>query len=158
MTLMTAITKITKADIPQIISIHKDCICKTNSMLYPAETIEEWLKQITPENIETQLATSIWEKLEVNGGIIGFCQYDLKDKELYQIQISPEFQGKGYGKFLYLHVEKAFIQSKADIISLNSTYNAKGFYENLGFKIIKEVQFPLGDFKLGMFEMKKTLI
>ena len=154
---MKSINKIQDKDIPEIISIHRECIIKTNFDYYHEEVINEWVEQVTAENVKSQLANSVWEKLSVNNEIVGFCQYDLENQELYQIQIRPKYQSKGYGKFLYKHIEGAFLKNNSREISLFSTLNAKGFYENMGFKIKKKVQFPLNNVKLEMYEMRKDL-
>ncbi len=62
---MTAITKVTKADIPRIISIHKDCISKTNSMLYPPP-LKGWII-VTPRHAVLFLHTEEgWFALDNN--------------------------------------------------------------------------------------------
>jgi len=151
------ISKIQNNDIPRIILIHKECIAKTSANYYADEVINEWLEQITEENVKDQLDNSTWEKLIVNDEIIGFCQYDLEEQELYQIQILPKYQGKGYGKFLYKHMENEFLKNENKKVLLFSTLNAKKFYENMGFEIIKKMKFPLDNTKLEMYEMRKDL-
>ncbi len=153
---MVSITKIKESDISQILFIHKECISKTNSKYYSAEVTAEWLKQVTLENIKSQLNTSNWKKLNEGNKIIGFCQYDLIDEIIYQIQILPEYQGRGYGKTLYEHMEKEFIHKGSPRVFLNATINARKFYERLGFQVSGKVQFPLGNLELEMYKMYKT--
>ena len=76
-----------KEIIEKLIEIHKKCISKTNSQFYDQEQINEWLSTIKIENIEEQLDSTTWIIIKNNKKILGFAQYCLKDKEIYQIQI-----------------------------------------------------------------------
>jgi ribosomal protein S18 acetylase RimI-like enzyme len=151
------IRKINNKDIKEIVLIHKECVTKTNSKRYSPEIIDEWLKQINEKNVLDQLETTQWLVLEADSNVLGFCQYDLNEGELYQIQIHPKFQGKGYGKRLYTFVEEDFKVNKKHLISLYATLNAVPFYESLGFSVIKEILFDLGAQKMKMMEMSKDL-
>ena len=93
-----------------------------------------------------------------NNKILGFAQYCLEDKEIYQIQIDPDEQGKGYGRELYNYIENDFRINKIKQISLLATLNAVQFYENLGFHIIKVIKFPLVKTKIKMIKMSKELV
>ena len=95
--------------------------------------------------------------MENYGKIVGFAQYSLKDEVLYQIQIDPNEQKKGYGKMLYKYIENDFRESNISNISLFATLNAISFYKDLGFNIIKEKLFKLTDMEIKMVEMSKKL-
>ena len=82
----------------------------------------------------------------------------MKDKELYQIQIDPNEQGKGYGRKLYDYIENDFRINKAKQISLFATLNSVQFYKNLGFNVIKEIEFPLVKTKIKMIKMSRALV
>ena len=147
-----------KEILKRLIEIHKKCISKTNSQFYEQEQINEWLSTIKIENIQDQLESTTWVVIKNNNKILGFGQYCLEDKEIYQIQIDPDEQGKGYGRELYNYIENDFRINKIKQISLLATLNAVQFYENLGFHIIKEIKFPLVKTKIKMIKMSKELI
>jgi len=147
-----------KKILQKLIEIHKKCISITNSQFYEQEQINEWLSTIKIENIEEQLDSTTWIIIKNNKKILGFAQYCLKDKEIYQIQIDPDEQGKGYGRELFNYIENDFRINKIKQISLLATLNAVQFYENLGFHIIKEIKFPLVKTKIKMIKMSKELI
>ncbi|MFA5633836.1 MAG: GNAT family N-acetyltransferase [Candidatus Dojkabacteria bacterium] len=142
----------------KLIKIHKKCISKTNSQFYKQEQVNEWLFTIKIENIQDQLDSTTWIVIKNNNKIIGFAQYCLEDKELYQIQIDPNEQGKGYGRKLYDYIENDFRINKIKQILLFATLNSVQFYKNLGFNVIKEIEFPLVKTKIKMIKMSKILV
>ena len=141
-----------------IVSIHKQCVSCSNSPHYSIDIIKEWLSQISVKNVINQLAkTSEWIISEEKNQIVGFAQYSLVDKEIYQIQILPSEQGGGYGKKLYQYIEKDFKKNNVKQISLYSTLNAISFYKSLGFKSIGKKNFKLVKTSVEMEEMRKEL-
>lgn len=152
-----SIRKVNKKDIPEIVRIHRRCVSITNSKSYPKENINEWLQQINARNTECQLGNSLWYLIKNNKDIIGFCQFDIKDKELYQLQIDPKYQGKGYGKMLYAFIEEYFRKYKVSEISLYSSIDALDFYKKLGFTVTKPIKLKLKTVYNDLFEMKKKL-
>ena len=141
-----------------LVEIHKRCISLCNSERYNKEQIEEWLSTINSQNIKDQLEDTVWLILEEDKTVVGFAQYSLEDKELYQIQIDPKEQGKGYGKELYYYIENIFKKNNIKSISLFATLNAISFYEKLGFKSTKKISFKLLNTKIEMVKMDKELI
>ncbi|MBP7785715.1 GNAT family N-acetyltransferase [Patescibacteria group bacterium] len=146
------ITQAKKENIKNIVIIHKKCIVETNADIYDPKVIESWLGQINEKNVLSQFDNTSWIIIKKSNKIIGFAQYDLEDQNLYQIQIDPDYQGKGYGKKLYRYIEKEFIKNNKNKISLNATLNAKRFYTSLGFKTLENILF--GDIEMVCMEKK----
>ncbi len=141
----------------RLVEIHKKCILETNSKYYDSKQIEEWVSSINIQNIRNQLKNTSWVVIKDKDKIFGFAQYSIDDKELYQIQIDPDEQGKGYGKKLYEHIEKEFRKLSISDISLFATLNAVPFYKVLGFKILKNTKYKLINTDIEMVEMIKIL-
>lgn len=95
--------------------------------------------------------------LEDETHIVGFAQYNLESGEVYQIQILPSEQGKGYGKKLYQYIEKDFKKNNVKQISLYATLNAISFYKSLRFKSVGKKNFKLINTSATMEEMRKEL-
>lgn len=142
----------------KIIDIHKRCILETNSKYYNSEQIGEWVSTINIQNVKDQLKNSSWIIIKERNNIIGFAQYSIEDKEIYQIQIDPQEQGKGYGKRLYEYIEKEFRKKNISSIFLFATLNAIPFYKKIGFKVIEDIEFQLIKTKIKMFKMIKVLL
>ena len=143
----------TKQDIPSIVEIHKKCIKETNSKAYNKEIIDNWLNLINKKNVLSQFENTTWVIIKENNTIVGFAQYDLEDTDLYQIQIDPNYQSKGYGKELYKYIENDFIKNNKDKVTLNATLNAVLFYKSLGFREIENITYD----GIDMIFMEKQL-
>jgi N-acetylglutamate synthase-like GNAT family acetyltransferase len=144
--------------IEKIVEIHTKCIKETNSQYYNNKQIDEWISLINRENVKNQLKNTTWILLRENNEIIGFAQYSKKDKSIYQIQITPSKQRKGYGRQIYEYIENDFRRNNINEIQLMSTLNALPFYNSLGFNITKKKNFKLKSVKIKMSEMKKVLL
>lgn len=78
---------------------------------------------------------------------------------LEKIYCLPEMQGKGYGKLLIQTVETKAREAGKSILQLyvHRQNKARNFYEKLNFKVVKEVNRPLGKFLLTDFVMQKEV-
>lgn len=144
-------------NIPEIVGIHRKCVLETNAKFYHKNTIKEWAGQISNESVKNQFKNSSWYILKIDNRIIGFAQFSIKDRVLYQINIDPKYQRKSYGKILYEFIEKKFKKNKIRKISLNSTLNAVKFYKSLGFKSLGKIRFELDKEYAQMIKMEKIL-
>lgn len=151
------IRKLSKKDVPKIVEIHRDCINTCNAQCYTSSQIHEWASDVSEENVFAQLKSSSWIVIEDKNKIVGFAQYSLKNKDLYQVQIDKEEHRKGYGKMLCEYIFNDFKQNNIEEISLYSTLNAVPFYLSLGFEKVKEIYYPLKKGKTKMIEMRKVL-
>ena len=142
----------------RIVSIHKECIATVNSKYYNKKQIEEWLSVTIVKNIQDQLLNTNWIVMEKDNQVVGFAQYSLEDKGLYQIQVLPSEHGKGYGKSMYEYLEKDFRKKNIKEISLYSTLNAIPFYKSLGFESVGKKDLLLITTSIQMEIMKKDLL
>ncbi|MBU1120124.1 GNAT family N-acetyltransferase [Patescibacteria group bacterium] len=141
----------------KIVDIHRLCISQSNAPYYSPEVIEEWLEEVNTEDTINQLKYTTWVALEKENNIVGFAQYSLPDRELYQIQIDPTLQRKGYGKELYEYIEEEFKKNNIKEMGLYSVKNAIEFYKSLGFKKKRKIFFPLKKTKTELEVMTKKL-
>lgn len=80
---------------------------------------------------------------------IGFASFQKIENnlKLHKIYILPDQQKKGSGRFflehILLHVRKE--NGKALQLQVNRFNNAKLFYERMGFTVIKEADFEIGN-------------
>jgi len=141
----------------KIVDIHRLCISQSNALFYPPEVISEWLDQVNIDDTISQLKYSSWIVVEDEGEIVGFAQYSLPEEELYQMQINPTLQRKGYGKQLYEYIEEDFKKNNIKEMELYSVLNAIEFYKSLGFKKKRKIFFPLKKTKAELEVMTKKL-
>lgn len=151
---MEIIIRKAKTDDAKVITeLHKKVVREVNSEFYSPEAIKEWLDAISEENTRKQLQNSDWIVAEIDGKIIGFGQYSVDDEEIYQINVNLNFLKQKIGKSLYDYMEDKFRTAGKKKISLNSTLNAVGFYQRLGFVEKGEIHIGL----VKMVQMEKSL-
>jgi ribosomal protein S18 acetylase RimI-like enzyme len=94
---------------------------------------------------------------------VGFAAYLEKDPSVYKldkIYILSSQQGKGTGRFVIDHIIKEIKKKQATALQLQvNRYNkAKSFYEKLGFEVIDEKDFDIGNgFFMNDYVMEKKL-
>ncbi|QQG46054.1 MAG: GNAT family N-acetyltransferase [Candidatus Niyogibacteria bacterium] len=140
-------------DAKVIAELHKKVVSEVNSKFYPVEAIEEWSKDISEKNVKNQFRNSDWIVAEAGNKLVGFGQYLAAEGRVFQINVSPEYLNQSIGRKLYDYMENDFISKKVEKIELNSTLNAIGFYQKLGFKMVEEIY--IGSIK--MIKMEKSL-
>ena len=94
---------------------------------------------------------------------VGFASYQETEPQifkLHKIYVLPSQQGKGTGKFLLDHIIKEIKTKNAKALQLQvNRYNkARNFYENLGFTVLYEVDFDIGNgYFMNDYVMEKKL-
>jgi diamine N-acetyltransferase len=94
---------------------------------------------------------------------VGFSAYEqIKPTtwKLQKIYILASQQGKGTGKFVIDYIIKEIQELGANALQLqvNRNNNAKGFYEKIGFTVIEEADFDIGNgFFMNDYVMEKKL-
>ncbi|MFH1336217.1 MAG: GNAT family N-acetyltransferase [Candidatus Zixiibacteriota bacterium] len=155
----TTIREVELQDVDSIVNLHRKVVAQENGKCYSPEIIKEWLSQISPKSVSQQLSIkdTPWYLIEDDGRLVGFSQFSIEDKTFYQINIDPEFKGKGYGKKLYQFIEDRFRSAGVDKIELWSTINAKEFYEKQGFTVVQKIKTKLINTEMDEFFMEKAL-
>jgi len=151
------IQKASPKDISFIVRIHKACVRTINTRVYSQSHVRVWLRQISAKKVQKQFKSSKWIVLRYDHKVIGFAQYSISNKTLYQINIAPRYMHGGYGRMLYEYIEKDFRKHQVKSIILNATLNAVEFYKALGFKRIKNIVFKLGTSCIKIILMQKRL-
>ncbi|HEY1870169.1 MAG TPA: GNAT family N-acetyltransferase [Chitinophagaceae bacterium] len=94
---------------------------------------------------------------------VGFAAYFEKSPSVFKldkIYVLPSQQGKGTGRFVIDHLIDEIKQNGATTLQLqvNRYNNAKSFYEKLGFTVIEEKDFDIGNgFFMNDYVMEKKL-
>ena len=105
----------------------------------------------TPEALESQFDSGqAFLLLYFEGNAAGYASYtklnDRGDFKLNKIYIDNRIQGKGLGKFLLFDVIRRVKSEGGQSLQLNvNRFNkAVGFYQNLGFRMLKEELLDIG--------------
>ena len=154
----------THKDIPVINDIAEKTWWPTYSPILSQEQIRYMLD--TLYNAQA-LATSMQEGKQTylviydNQVAVGFASYGPRKEDpsivkLYKIYVLPQTHGKGYGKKLIHEITSRLLNEGIHVLELNvNRYNkAKTFYENLGFKVIREEDIPIGPYWMNDYVMQ----
>jgi diamine N-acetyltransferase len=158
----------TPADIPVIQNIAEKTWWPTYSLILPADQIRFMLDAIYNTKTLKELMLNGQQKfilLTANSQPQAFASFGQKSEEhkifkLHKIYVLPDNHGKGYGSLLIDEVKKRVLLEGGTTLDLNvNRYNpAKGFYEKLGFIIIKEEDVPIGQYYMNDFVMRLEMV
>lgn len=78
--------------------------------------------------------------------------------KLHKLYIRPGNQGKGYGAKLIGEIRSRLLEVDRHTLDLNVNRNNKalGFYEKIGFAIIREEDIPIGQYWMNDYVMRLT--
>ena len=161
---MALILKARSNHITEIIALAKETWYATYSSLVPLEQIAFMLNEFYNEELLAKQINDPQHHFLVmieNERLIGYSHCIEKEDsvKLSKLYFSPHLQGKGYGKMLMQEIEKEVKLLGYSTIELcvNRGNTAQYFYEKMGFVITEEADFPIGDYWMNDYVMKKTL-
>jgi len=94
---------------------------------------------------------------------VGFASFGPTEPgifKLHKIYILPDQQGKGTGKFVIDHIINTIKAENISVLRLqvNKRNKAKDFYEKIGFTVLYEFDFPIGNgYVMDDYLMEKKL-
>ena len=163
----TALRYATADDAPMLRLLAEKIWWPTYSAILSKEQIRFMLDVIYAEDKLRQQIESGEQTfliLSENNVPIGFTAFSVDQENqqlitLEKIYCLPEMQGKGYGKLLIHTVETKAREAGKSILQLyvHRQNKARNFYEKLNFKVVKEVDRPLGNYLLTDFVMEKEV-
>lgn len=122
-------------------------------MMYSESSLQ---RQITEENCRFLIIND-------NERPVGFASFGPAEPgifKLHKIYILPDQQGKGTGTYFINHILSVSKTEGASALRLqvNIRNNAKSFYEKLGFTVLYQCDFPIGNgYVMDDYVMQKKL-
>jgi len=162
---MFSIRKATRKDIPLIRELCFKVWPQTYATILSQEKIDYMLDLMySSDSLEKQMDSGnqfffVYEDEEP----VGFAAYFEKAPTIFKldkIYILPSQQSKGTGKFVIDYILDEIKQKGAKALELqvHRQNKARNFYEKLGFVIIKEKDFDIGNgFFMNDYVMEKVL-
>jgi ribosomal protein S18 acetylase RimI-like enzyme len=148
-----------------IVNIHFDSVHKGNaSRFYDKEILNDWSPPISVERVN-EFRSKISETQPIailacyDGKPVGFGIFDLKQQRIGAIYVKAAYTRRHIGISLLNELEKMAIQKGCEKLRLDSSLNARAFYEKHGFAVISEGFFALQSGKqMKSVSMSKMLI
>jgi len=147
-------------DSEAILRVHSASVRETCGPRYAPEVIESWCRVKSAEDYERDMTSpgQIVLIAEVDGEAIGFARLDIASVEIAALYVDPRGQGSGVGRALLERMEQTCIDRQLGSVNLNATLNAVGFYERMGFEVVRQDRFRLPDgVEIPCVKMKKEL-
>lgn len=141
----------TPADIPALSDLIQRTVRLSNAADYPADVVELICANYLPDKVAHRLGErDIFVCLEGDCivGTIG-----LGGDRLRSLFVERGLQGRGVGARLVAHLEAHARKAGLDELQLSSSITARGFYERLGYRLIRFDERQDG----STFLMSKTL-
>ena len=104
------------------------------------------------DNIKKDIEQNRISVLAVDGMIIGTGSHT--DDHITRVYVLPEYQGRGYGSMLMDELEKGIFKS-FDSCVLEASLPAGIFYENRGYKTVRQVKEDIGGGKCMIYEIMR---
>ena len=132
-----------------MVNIHFDAVHKGNaSCFYNKDILNDWSPSISEERIN-EFKNRISETKPIailayyNKKPVGFGIFNLNLKNIGAIYVKTAYTNRHVGISLLKKIEKVAIRNGCEKLDLDSSLNAKAFYEKHGFVSISEGYFSL---------------
>ena len=123
---------------------------------YSKQQIEKWRDDLTVS--ETYIIEKeVYKLIDNKNKIIGYYSYFKIDElniKLENLFVEPKFIGCGYGKMLMSDFLERIKKTKSEKIILDADPNVEKFYEQIGFKVIGQLETSIKDRFLPIMELK----
>jgi putative acetyltransferase len=123
---------------------------------YPGEAIEILVSEYTPERIVESARHQLTLVCVIDGEVVGTASLDGERVRSVFVEIS--LHKRGIGKRLVLAIEKHAKEQHIKKVFLLSGLSAQGFYERLGYTVVKRFENDLDGIPLPVVYMEKALV
>ncbi len=110
---------------------------------YSAGAVEFFLRHHAVESISRHVNEGHCILAVCDGVIAGVGE--LLDNEIRMVFVDPSLQGMGVGRGLMSRLEEQARKHGLEEILLDSSVVAVGFYQHLGYEVVKETSLALGE-------------
>jgi putative acetyltransferase len=122
-----------------VLSIHRQSIfglCKDH---YTVQEMKAWTDRLTPELFDEGMKdeNNVGIVAMASDAIIGYGFFNVDAQELRAVYVLPRYVNRGAGGLIMARLEDMARENKIKRLSLQSTVNAVGFYDRLGYQEIK---------------------
>ena len=158
MTFIYDIRPITDQDIPKLLELFRSTVLTVNSRDYTKEETEDWAScGDSIEHWKELLAKNDFiGALDRQGNIIGFSSMDCNG-HLHSMFVHKNWQGCGVATQLLSEVEKVAQKYGVDKIHSEVSITARSFFEQHGYRTMKEQKQKANHLFLTNYKMEKVL-
>jgi len=141
----------------EIRKLYCDTTRNINGKNYTKAQVERWLQRaMDDETWNERVKQKNPFVAEEGGKIVGFGELDA-DGQIGFFYCHHEWQRKGVGRLLYSAIEEEARSAGISCLYAESSVNAKGFFVNRGFQVIKEENNLVCGAIAKRYKMRKTI-
>ena len=153
----TRIRDYEEVDAPAIARLFYETVRSVNRTDYSEEQVQAWAPAI-PDAREwhARMANRKTLVAEEGGEVVGFSELE-KDGHLGMLYLRKDAVGRGVGRLLYEATEQAALGWGLGRILTEASVTARPFFEQQGFRVLRERMVTRGGVGLTNFAMEKPL-
>jgi putative acetyltransferase len=149
------IRQATKLDAAPIHELHLRSVRQLCSEVYTKDIIEGWLTNRTPQGYLPGIDRGEIYVAESGGRVVGFGH--AVPGEIAAIYVDPDFTWHGIGKQLLEYGMKMAAAGDSKAVKIDSTLNARLFYESCGFRFVKEITLRRNNVDIPAIELRREI-
>ena len=143
-------------DFPAVHDVHSDAVRRTCATHYGFAERKAWLAGRSPEGYSRgQALGERFVVAVIRTTVVGFASW--RGDELTALFVSPSWQFHGIGRALVRACERRAHRAGCWLRRVNSTLNARSFYQRLGFLVVSRRYSLRNGRRVGHYEMRRLV-
>jgi putative acetyltransferase len=144
-------------DAPEIVRLFFETVRSVNRADYSDEQLEAWAPGVPdPEEWHARMAGRRTLVAEEGGEVVGFAELEY-DGRLDMLYVRKDAVGRGVGRQLYEAVEREARGQGLGWIFTEASITARPFFEQQGFRVVREQMVSRRGVSMTNFVMEKEL-
>jgi putative acetyltransferase len=144
-------------DAPEIVRLFFETVRSVNRADYSDEQLEAWAPGVPdPEEWHARMAGRRTLVAEEGGEVVGFAELEY-DGRLDMFYVRKDAVGRGVGRRLYEAVEREARGQGLGWIFTEASITARPFFEQQGFRVVREQMVSRRGVSMTNFVMEKEL-
>ena len=144
-------------DAPEIVRLFFETVRSVNRADYSDERLEAWAAGVPdPEEWHARMAGRRTLVAEEGGEVVGFAELEY-DGRLDMLYVRKDAVGRGVGRRLYEAVEREARGQGLGWIFTEASITARPFFEQQGFRVVREQMVSRRGVSMTNFVMEKEL-
>ena len=144
-------------DAPEIVRLFFETVRSVNRADYSDEQLEAWAPGVPdPEEWHARMAGRRTLVAEEGGEVVGFAELEY-DGRLDMLYVRKDAVGRGVGRRLYEAVEREARDQGLGWIFTEASITARPFFEQQGFRVVREQMVSLRGVSMANFVMEREL-
>lgn len=144
------------SDARQVFELHRDTTRAINGRDYSPEQLDAWTLGASAERWAASLGKT-YSCVAVEGDrVLGFGDVT-HEGVVRRLYVDKNSQGRGIGKQLLSKLEEVAREKGLQVLTLDSTISAHGFYQAQGYQDVGEGTTSINGVEFKVFSMRKQL-